>query len=64
MTVIRRLRDTIGFSGLCVLGALSGTSASAPSVEQFYKTNQLVFLVGHDAGVAMTFTPARWPATW
>src|SRR6185312_14942503 len=33
--------------GLCLS---LGEPASAQSVEQFYKTNQLVFLVGHDAG--------------
>jgi tripartite-type tricarboxylate transporter receptor subunit TctC len=47
--MIRRL---FGATALGVLGFLGGqaVSASAQSVEQFYKSNQLVFLVGHDAG--------------
>ena len=38
-------------AGLCVLGCwVAVKPATAQSVEQFYKSNQLVFLVGHDAG--------------
>ena len=49
MAMIRRL---IGTTALAVIGLHVGlvASADAQSVEQFYKTNQLVFLVGHDAG--------------
>src|SRR5215471_18121891 len=40
-----------GLIGLCVLGCVTTIApARAQSVEQFYRTNQLVFLVGHDAG--------------
>jgi tripartite-type tricarboxylate transporter receptor subunit TctC len=50
MTVMRRLRGAMTLSGAGILGCLTGAPAFAQSVEQFYKTNQLVFLVGHDAG--------------
>ena len=50
MTVIRRLYSVMAFGGLCLLGCSASVPASAQSVEQFYKSNQLVFLVGHDAG--------------
>jgi tripartite-type tricarboxylate transporter receptor subunit TctC len=37
--------------GFCILAGVSAAaSAQAQSVEQFYRSNQLVFLVGHDAG--------------
>src|SRR3954463_9062495 len=51
-TIVAMVRRLIGATALAVLGLHGGlvAPASAQSVEQFYKTNQLVFLVGHDAG--------------
>src|SRR5215212_8609682 len=50
MTAIRRLRGVMACSCLSLFGSLAGPAAFAQSVEQVYKLNQLVFLVGHDAG--------------
>jgi tripartite-type tricarboxylate transporter receptor subunit TctC len=51
MAAVRRLLGATALRTMCVLGgAAIAVPASAQSVEQFYKTNQLVFLVGHDAG--------------
>jgi tripartite-type tricarboxylate transporter receptor subunit TctC len=40
---------TIKLASLCIAVCM-GAVAPAQSVEQFYRSNQLVFLVGHDAG--------------
>jgi tripartite-type tricarboxylate transporter receptor subunit TctC len=50
MIEIRRLRAAVPLVGLGLLACSVGAPAFAQSVEQFYKTNQLIFLVGHDAG--------------
>jgi tripartite-type tricarboxylate transporter receptor subunit TctC len=40
-----------GLVGLCIVACVTAVApAGAQSVEQFYRSNQLVFLVGHDAG--------------
>jgi tripartite-type tricarboxylate transporter receptor subunit TctC len=51
-TIVAMIWRLIGTTALAVMGLHVGlvASADAQSVEQFYKTNQLVFLVGHDAG--------------
>ncbi|SRR6266545_1264447 len=41
----------VKLASLCILAWVSAVApARAQSVEQFYRSNQLVFLVGHDAG--------------
>lgn len=44
------LKRALAAASVAALLALSAAPASAQSVEQFYKTNQVVFLVGHAAG--------------
>ena len=45
MTAVR----PVAALALCIAAA-AVAPARAQSVEQFYRSNQLVFLVGHDAG--------------
>lgn len=47
MTAMKRAFTAMG---LAAIAAAFGGSAFAQSVEQFYKQNQLILLVGHDAG--------------
>jgi tripartite-type tricarboxylate transporter receptor subunit TctC len=50
MAIRSRPAAATGFFGLCILGCAVVSTANAQSVEQFYKSNPLVFLVGHAAG--------------
>ena len=50
MSMTRWPLGTAVAAGICFIGCSTTLPASAQSVEQFYKSNQLVLLVGHDSG--------------